>query len=562
MPKKPLYLALMPLFLAPAVTHGQQCTAVSKPPRSVVAPSGTNPQYFVYNNRTQPLIGASTEYLCHVVQPGTFGTAPAPSITPAQDYCEFTNYRSYIDTLTISSITGGTIEAKGLNTLRLWVSLNSSPGTDRNGRPYDHEAPFKHNCGPWPASCPSPVWQLSAPYDDTFYDRLKCVLDYAWSQEMVVELSIFAPWSGNFAKSPWASAFSSRGCFASKDFAPGGVRCDAVPQNVTGWNLQKAFITDLATRLCSYPNIYYEIANEVDLTGAADQPTPAQIVSWQQDMANTLAATEASLGCGHTIAANVQNTGNAAGLSATYKVIDAHYTEITAAATEGANEMLRSRHNGGGSELNRIFGFNETKLTTVPALFPSLPNYAQTAEMARAEAWEYLLSEGGVYDLYGERWQTSGNDTLTAIRYLKFANGFLAPLNMNRMRRSLSVGNAPPSWIQGLGNYASGNLRWGAMESNMAVTGDANVLYIHHSTLDPSIGSFKRYLPQTGSYGPESFSVVLPAGNYLAQWISPSSGLIYSQSAPFTVTTSGTPTALPASPSYTFDIALRITRQP
>jgi hypothetical protein len=557
-------LILSLLFtLHAAAASGSECAAVTKPVRDKIRPSSVNPQYFVYNGRSRVLIGASASYLCHVRQHDTFGNPP---LTPAQDYCEFTNYRSYMDNLKIGFVTGDTIPAIGLNKLRLWISLNSSPGFDRGeNRPYDHESPLANDCGAWPAACSSPTWNLSA-YSSIFFERLRCVLDYAWSKDIVVEITVFDSWQGNFDKSPWRSGFSREECFASKDYVDSaGKRCLDDPKNVNGWAKQRAFITKLAQELCSYPNIYYEVANEVDLTSGVSptgqpQLTPAQVLSWHQDMTSTLAQADGA--CGHYIAANFHtpDTLNTVATSP-FSLVNAHYTEIGDPPTRlGANELMRTRHNGGASELGRIFGFNETKITTDPGLFPAgLPNSFQRVEPARAEAWEFLMSEGGVYDLLGERWQSSTSDTPTIKTDLKLAHGFLSGYNLDRLRRSLPSSTGIPTWIDsGLTAYGGGGKRWAAMGSDMTQVGDGAFLYIHHSNLE--LTGFRRYVPLIGSHGPETLSVKsFPVGNYIAEWLNPANGFII-KSQLFSVT-SVAPVTLMGSPTYSYDIALRITRR-
>src|SRR5262249_23591048 len=171
------------------------------------------------------------------------------------------------DYLKIGISSPGSTPANGLNVMRLWLSLNSSPGMDRGmNRPYDHEGPFTNNCSSSASSCPNTVWNVGS-YDETYFNRLKCVLDKAWSRDVIVEVTLFDPWGGTFAQSPWSSAFSNKGCFASKDFVVNGKRCDdlTLPNN-SGWAQQRALIHKVAQELCSYPNIYYEVANEADLT--------------------------------------------------------------------------------------------------------------------------------------------------------------------------------------------------------------------------------------------------------------------------------------------------------
>lgn len=64
-----------------------------------------------------------------------------------------------------------------------------------------------------------------------------------------------------------------------------------------------------------------------------------------------------------------------------------------------------------------------------------------------------------------------------------------------------------------------------------------------------------------GSYT-ENLSVKLPAGTYLIEWIDPTTGST-NVSVPKTITAAqaGTPQSIAASHTYSYDVALRITRQ-
>lgn len=533
-----------------------QCPAWNKPPRVRVKPSAANPQYVFYNGRTRALVGSSASYLCHLEQPGTFGNPP---LTPASDYCEFTNYTAYLDFLTRSSPgePGVRLASSGLNLLRLWAGLNHSPGLQRRGSPYEHETPFQ-----------KPYDTQGAP-DEWFFARLRCVLDAAWARDVLVEVTVFDPWEGDYESSPWKVYFGpNRNCFASKDFVlPGGFTCEKDPEvgprNRAGWAKQKELITELVTRLCGYPNLYYEIANEVDLTGGG--LAPEQIRTWHQEMAAHLIAAEAKGNCGHFVAASFHSPANLDGLPSSFAMVNAHYAHASTAERVGAIELLRTRHNGGAggtADLDRIFGFNETKITSLPSLTREGFTF-QSREAARAEAWEFMLSEGGAYNLYGERWKSPDSETPMLVEQLRIMSGLLEEADLDRVQRSSSLDHAAPAWISaGLPAYGANGTRWGAMHSPMTQAGDANFLYIHHSDLEGA-GSFQRYKPLIRSaeepYPAESIRVILPVGTYRAEWIDPSRGEILG-SGVFEVAAANAPVLVPGAKPYGFDIALRITR--
>src|SRR5262245_54405635 len=124
-----LLLALGVHGAAAAEQPPPQCAAVSRPPRATVRPSAANPQYVVYNGRTQALVGASASYLCHIDQPGTLGNPLSP-LTPSIDYCAFNNYPEYLGYLRAAVMGPGQVAAP-LNKMQLWIGLNHSPGIQR-----------------------------------------------------------------------------------------------------------------------------------------------------------------------------------------------------------------------------------------------------------------------------------------------------------------------------------------------------------------------------------------------------------------------------------------------
>ncbi|HKG13399.1 MAG TPA: hypothetical protein VKB12_08665, partial [Pyrinomonadaceae bacterium] len=130
------------------------------------------------------------------------------------------------------------------------------------------------------------------------------------------------------------------------------------------------------------------------------------------------------------------------------------------------------------------------------------------------------------------------------------------------LRRMARVSGSPPAWISsGLGTYGSGGKYYGSMQW----LGNQYVIYIHHSTIHTD--KLKYYVPVSGSYG-ENFQVKLgsAAGCFKAEWVKPDTG----QPIAGAVTWINWPNAPPstysatvaASPTYLYDIALRVIRQP
>src|SRR5258706_5310561 len=137
----------------------------------------SNPHYLDYNGPTIVLIGMSSEYLPHVTRPGQQGSL-----------CTWESYLTCLNDL----------QAKGLNKMQLWVSLNSSIGLqDCNTTntlnpnstvavPYNYEQPFFWN---------GAKWRLDR-YEPNFWSRLNQVITDAGTRGIVVEVTLFDPWDG------------------------------------------------------------------------------------------------------------------------------------------------------------------------------------------------------------------------------------------------------------------------------------------------------------------------------------------------------------------------------
>ncbi len=570
-----LTLVLAPAGISMAQTqappNNPQCSDFTFDPVPVPAlTQSSNPQYFSYNGTTLPLVGLSSEFLCHVAQPGTF-TVNSVVVTPDNSYCTWANYRSFIDRLATS----------GLNVFQVWLSLNQSVGKARGlGAPYANEQPFTYSAGKWDL----------ASYDSTFFQRLQCVIAYAATKNVMVEVTLFDPWStsqaGNdWTQGPWADAFNTqastgftqRQYFASFE-GPG--KSDTATANANARFYQDQFVTKVVSDLNPYPNIYWEIANETDLGGIV---TGTAAMQWQDHVAQVIQAAEAGKKV-HRIGVNVfTNSGATALIDAVAnpfvsqsQVVSSHY--VTADqnppgdTSYGAIELLRARI-GTASFTNRLFGFNEGRSTPNPTIPAS----------ARSEAWEFMTSEAGLYDNYNLSYKTNSTtiDPLTdkIIKQLGVLKTTLSGMDLANVSRDGFCGPTSNCWIRGLHTYGSadaamscggttwqGSTYWAAMHSPSSY-----LFYQHHSrlsSLDPPFSLNTRYVPPpagcpaAGSEYRESTLSFRPvqAGSYLVQWIEPGTGVV-KFSTTMNGLLAGVDYALPASHLYIYDVALRIQKQ-
>ena len=530
-------------------------------PTVPLAVDTTNPQYFYYDGQTIALVGATAEFLCHVAQPN-------------QDpfYCTYGTYPGYIQNLLVDN---------HLNKLQLWIGLNHSPGKalSGTGNPYDQEQPFRFLSGKWNldqyAERPTPT----APKE--FFERLDDVVAYAEARNVIVEVVFFDPWSGDWNLGPWKSTqnhntigFSQRKFFASFDNGSGDLAGGA---NQVARVEQVEMMKKVVERLNRFKNVYWQIANEPEIN-SANGVTGAQSLTWHRSMIQQLYCHEDTLPGGHhLIGVNFHTQAALAGVTNAFTpcastrvpkidIVNGHYVELADSSRYAAIRMIRNFHLGGQGSLNRIFGFNEGRWSA------SVANGGITAEAARAEAWEFMLNEGGVYDRYDI--EKNSARSINARKYLGYLADFLKTFDLRFMTRA---NTSPPPWASGVPAYPSdplgSNCRTSpcAFSAAMHWTRNQYALYIHHSKVqdtsaDPEAPNFRAYTPVIDTTPPlYKQNLQLSLGNqaltFIAEWINPATGARIG--SPVTINwVPGTGTFPLSSPEYSFDIALRIKRQP
>ena len=338
-----------------------------------------NPQYFLWGTSTVALVGSSAEYICHVPMPNFIGY-----------YCTYeasgqtiVGHKDYINDLA----------AKGLNVFRLWIVLNHSPGRAlNNGTIYANEQPFHLNvAGKWSVT--------PGQWDTLFFPHVYDVVSFAASKGVFVEVTVFDPWSGDWTTGPWygPNIVNGIGFNTEQEFVtlPAGGSC--ATSFTSGPRMrQMDVLKKLAATLNPLNNFYWEIANEPDIS-SNNGVTGLQVAAWHDCMIQTLYNYEGTLPNGrhmigvnyHTIdAINTIKNNTYPSSSPKVKVMNGHYVDFADSTRQGAIELIRNYHNGPSGSLNRLFGFNESHIS---------PNItaSQTADTARAEAWEFMFHEGG-----------------------------------------------------------------------------------------------------------------------------------------------------------------------
>jgi hypothetical protein len=511
------------------------CSVIgSAAPTCPIAVDTVNSHYFKYNGQDVALVGVSGEYLPQVSRGTDF----------LQSYCTYDNFVCYINDAV----------SRGLNKIRLYIGLNHSPGTMQNGFPYQFEQPFRVVNGKWDTT----LWALG------YFNRLQQVVSYCQSNNVIVEVTLFDPWDGDYTTSPWQSGnnnqgiqFTQRGLFCSFDNTTRyghQTPPDSQNANQLARQVQLNVMQKVASTLSCYNNFYWELANEPDFNIVANPIDVTAMAQWHDYMANQLYSFEQSLGRHHPIAVNFHSLSALGQIPSHTDVLNAHYAALKSIANEprdSAIDLIRGFYGGQQGSLGQIFGFNEGRITPIMT----------TSDGARAEAWEFMLGGGGVFDHLGYEWN-DGNQDAQAIRtelgiLSKFVNGY----NLQFMTRQTSN---PPAWLQNLERYGTAHPNyttyWGAMQSRYQYA-----LYIHHSTLTPDgalLAGSKGYVRVPGTYQENNLQFIAsPAAaigtNFLIEWVDPASGATYPGSMNQTWT--GAPIII-SSPQYSYDIALSIKR--
>lgn len=518
----------------------------------------SNPHYFKDGSTVIPLVGYSAEYLPHVTRP-----------TKKNDLVTLESYQDFIKE----------IKARGLNTMQLWVDLNHSIGIAVDGRmqPYPAEQPFV-----WDVF----QWRLDQ-FEPAFFTNLKNVIFYAASKGVFVEVTLFDPWSGvsidssvptgQAWSSPWwitnnvaGVHFTETRFFVSFDNGT----ADIDPDNQAARAAQLSLVQKTVTELNPYTNFYWQIANEPDFDATRTEPdlNIDAMVNWHNAIATRITTTESSLPNKHEIGVNFISKAaleSSVPLASSIKIVNGHYVDVTGLPARFGGITAARKYNSTSTAINKLFGFNETRATPNPTDRMS----------ARAEAWEHMLSEGGLYDNYALQWNVP-NDQLklctdptigvpTQVRCdLGRITSFLAPNPPLTFASMVRQTGSKPSWItSGVVDYGTAdplsgsnkNTYWGAMQ----VTGSQYLFYYHHSNTSGKGGT--RYLPVPGSYTRNfTFNLAGAATGdfYKLEWF------YYSPGSPTLQSTSidslfwgGTPVTK-STPVYNYDLALRMTKCP
>jgi hypothetical protein len=261
------------------------CTAVPPPPPPQLHGSlplriSASGRYFdsYTTSTTNPLLGLSDDYTCHICQPGNDTTL-----------CTLNKFH---DVFAVAAPLNNNLNS----VLRLTTIFNSSPGASSNcsclqqnqqtkqivwiREPFKNEEVYYYNGN---------RWNLNR-YNRTFLADLDEVVYAANQNNIVVEVTLFDPWDKNWCDSPFNQkntvntgtklGFTQQAYFVSEknDTVNGTPTQDGRTRAA-----QKAGACRIVQELSKYPNVIFEIANEPDLPQlppAAIQES--DILAWEQ----------------------------------------------------------------------------------------------------------------------------------------------------------------------------------------------------------------------------------------------------------------------------------------
>ncbi len=364
--------------------------------------------------------------------------------------------------------------------------------------------PLKHMC-PWARAGKGENTGTGSKFDlnkwdGNYFTRLKDFMSEAQKRGIIVELTLFCPF---YEDSQWAlSPLNSKNNTNGVGNIP---RTDVytLDKNKGLLAVQEKMVRKIVEELKNFPNLMYEICNEPYFGGVT--------IEWQNHIAQVISDAEKSFSNKHLITQNIAN-GSQKILKPNplVSVFNFHYAAPPKAVALNYG-------------LNKVIGDNETGFK------------GQKDSTYRKEAWEFILSGGGLFNHLDYSFTTEhedgtyiypakqpGGGGVTYRKQLGHLKKFIESFNFVTMK--------PDSTI-----YSAGLPGKNKHKIFLAEHGKQYAFYI--------MGGNKVNL-----------EVKLPKGNYTIGWISPVTGKTEKKGS---LNHPGGTVTL-ESPDYSDDIALRI----
>ena len=332
-------------------------------------------------------------------------------------------------------------------------------------------------------------------WDPAYFARLRDFVSAASQRGIMVELTLISAFydDGLWALSPLNGANHVNGAgFGGRGdiFNPTG---DLVP-------FHKALARKCVSELRDFDNVIFEICNEPYMQSITQ--------AWQDLIIDEITATEATFPSKHLIAQNVFNyEGVITHPNPAISVFNFHYAYPNAA----------SQNLG----LKRVIGDDETG-NNGPEDFPY-----------RREAWEFMLSGGGLFNHLDFSFTTTREDG-TASQAAPGGGGPAIRKQLGILRWFLE--EMPLAALAPQPGFVTSGVPSGGSARVMGVAGETYGIYLHGGTQ-------------------ANLGINLPTGTWRGQWIDVRSGLVAGTVAEF-AHPGGAYTLV--SPAYSEDIALRI----
>ena len=483
-----LAVALVAQFAAAAPVYRAQPA-----PAAPIALHPDNPHYFQWRGR------------------------PTILITSAEHYGAVMNldfdYRKYLDTLA----------ADGMNYTRVFSGAYVEPEgafkIARNTlapRPGRYLAPWPRISQPAPSGVEGPgnKFDLSR-WDDAYFARLRDFIAHAAMRNVVVELTLFCPMYEElqWSLSPMNAANNVNG--AGKVGRNEVYTLDKDPALLA---VQETLTRKLVTELNSFPNLFFEIANEPYFGGIT--------MAWQHHIADVIVATERALPARHLIAQNIANkSAKIADPHPAVSIFNFHYA--TPPETVAMNYAL-----------NKVIGDDETGFKGV------------SDDVYRMEGWDFVIAGGGLYNNLDYSFAAGSEDgtfqyppsqpgggSRALRRQLKILSDFVNGFDFVRMAPDNTVikGGVPP----------------GGSARALVEPGKAMAIYLRKKTAASGPASGISFVGDVD--GPAALQIELSDGRWRGEWVDTMTGSILRS-----VDVQGDGVFSVPAPGYAVDIALRL----
>jgi hypothetical protein len=310
-------------------------------------------------------------------------------------------------------------------------------------------------------------------WDENYFKRLKDFVKEAGRRGVVVEMNLFCPF---YEESQWKLSPQNAANNVNGVGTVARTNVYTLDRNGGLLAVHEAMTRKIVTELNEFDHLYYEICNEPYFGGVT--------MAWQHRIADVITETERSLPNKHLISQNVANGSKKIEKPhPALSIFNFHYASPPRAITENYR-------------LNKVIGDNET-------------GFKGTNDTHyRMEAWEFILNGGGLYNnldysfvaghergdfVYPAKQPGGGNPEFR--RQMTVLRDFIYRFDFVRM--------APGRDFIGAGVPAK----------------------VHAHALAESGKQYAAYFfDPTNATTQMSLTLLLPSGNYRAEWLDPVSG--------------------------------------